>query len=109
MNLLPLLAFFLILLNVGCSSYSITSPNEHTAIIYLYSPFAKEVFLHCSESHFVPLPARRISITHWSSKVVFQTQFSYFFTVDGKVVIPDCAYREQDDFGNTNCIYPTNL
>jgi hypothetical protein len=31
--------------------------------------------------------------------------FSYFYLVDGRVLVPECAYREDDGFGQGSCIY----
>jgi hypothetical protein len=41
----------------------------------------------------------------WTINNVADREFHYFYIVDGRVYVPDCQYRERDDFGATNCIY----
>jgi hypothetical protein len=36
-------------------------------------------------------------------------EFRYFYLVDGKIHLPDCPYREMDDFGSYNCLYKPDL
>lgn len=109
MSRLSRLVYLLVLFTGGCAQHSITAADENTVDLRLFSPLAKKVYLHSSENHFLPQRAHRESIVYWSVTVHFQEQFSYFFTVDDTVVIPACAYREQDDYGRFNCIYPRSL
>jgi 1,4-alpha-glucan branching enzyme len=41
----------------------------------------------------------------WEITVPAHPEFRYFFVVDGVVYLPDCKYRETDDFGSENCIF----
>lgn len=109
MSLLPRLTYFLLLFTAGCVFQEIDDMRENRVELHIISPAAGEVFFHSSESQFAPQPTRRQSDGHWSIRVNYREQFSYFFTVDGVPAIPDCDYREQDNFGNFNCIYPAHL
>ena len=41
----------------------------------------------------------------WEISVPADREFGYFFMVDGVVFLPECEYREADDFGSENCIF----
>ena len=41
----------------------------------------------------------------WEISVPGDLEFRYFFMVDGVVYLPECEYREADDFGSENCIF----
>jgi hypothetical protein len=41
----------------------------------------------------------------WEVSIPRQLEFKYFYIVDGVTYIPDCRFKEQDDFGKQNCIY----
>jgi hypothetical protein len=104
-----LLLGLLLLFSWGCSHHSISPLEQHSVELNIFQPFASEVFVHTSENHFLPQPLSRKFLFYWTATIIFEKQFSYFYTVDNTVVLPECDFRELDDFGNFNCIYPTNL
>jgi hypothetical protein len=46
--------------------------------------------------------ARRVEFAYSLDEYL---EFGYFFMVDGVVYLPECQYREADDFGSENCIF----
>jgi hypothetical protein len=94
------------LLAIGCASHYIRQDNGHTDF-YLRLPEAHAVALATSLDGFARRPARRASADIWVVSVATAREFSYFYLVDGKVLIPECRMIEQDDFGGTNCVYST--
>ena len=106
MKALGLLILVPCLLAVGCASHYIRANNGNTDF-YLRSPDAHEVSLATSLDGFALHPARPAGADLWVVSVKATRDFSYFYLVDGKILIPECPMIEQDDFGGINCIYST--
>jgi len=45
----------------------------------------------------------------WEVSVPVNAEFRYFYIVDGSIHLPDCMYRERDDFGSENCLFQPEL
>lgn len=45
----------------------------------------------------------------WEIAVPADTEFRYFFMVDGKHFLPVCGLREIDDFGSANCVFTAEI
>lgn len=73
--------------------------------IYLKAPDAESVSFASSLDGFALHPARKIDRKTWAFSLPDDSQFSYFYVIDGSVFIPECDYRENDDFGSANCIF----
>lgn len=101
--LLPLLAFS------GCASHGSPASPEAGAELLLFQPLAGQVLFYSSRNRFEPRAAERRRSGYWAVTVGCDDEFTYFYTVDGTVHVPDCPLREQDDFGRNNCIYPKCL
>ncbi len=98
---------FVLLLAAGCAvtpSHSVFSDHGRIAV-RLYAPEAARVEFLSSQNSFHPRPLRRNSRGMWTIGDLADIEFRYFFLVDGRVHIPDCRYREADDFGQVNCIH----
>ncbi len=106
MKKLGLLILVPCLLAVGCASHY-TRPNDGNIDFYLRCPDGHEVSLATSQDGFAPHPARPAGADLWVVSVKATRDFSYFYLVDGKILIPACRMIEQDDFGGINCIYST--
>lgn len=52
-----------------------------------------------------PRLANKIGGYRWAVTVAANSEFRYFYIVDGAVYVPECKYYEKDDFGSRNCIY----
>lgn len=97
------------LLISGCATHYTERPTPNTVELHLFNPSAKEVFFYSSTNDFTPQAMQRNTWRYWTVTVEIDQQFKYFYIVDGKVVIPECDLREQDDFGRYNCIYSPTL
>jgi hypothetical protein len=93
----------------GCATHAISHYSEDVVELRLFSPFAEQVFLYCSADAFKPKQANVNIWRYWTVKVNSTNDFSYFYVVDGKIVTPECDLREQDDFGNYNCICKVSI
>ena len=49
--------------------------------------------------------ASRLKGSRWAVTVVPNSEFRYFYIVDGAVYLPECELYEKDDFGSRNCVY----
>jgi hypothetical protein len=54
---------------------------------------------------FNPHLASRVDGWRWVISVAADTEFRYFYIVDGAVYVPECRFYENDDFGSRNCVY----
>jgi hypothetical protein len=79
--------------------------NNGKLNIFLKMPAAQQVYFLCSLDGYKPRKAIRIDGQIWKINAPAQTEFKYFYKVDGTVYLPNCRLKEQDDFGSNNCIY----
>jgi hypothetical protein len=100
--LLSILAavFFL----AGCAAHYSREENGRVHL-YLKDGRAREVQFASSRDGFVLHPAEKADAKTWKATVPMGGEFQYFYVVDGRVRLPDCPYREEDDFGSHNCLY----
>ena len=75
----------------------------------LTDPVAKEVNFAYSLDGYEIHTAQKTGIWTWEVKVPGQSEFRYFYLVDGRFFLPKCGLREQDDFGTQNCIYSPGM
>lgn len=75
----------------------------------LFRPFADCVEFYSSATGFSPQRPLRTVWGNWVVHITDTKEFKYFYVVDGKVVLPDCTYKEMDDFGRFNCVYTISL
>jgi hypothetical protein len=87
----------------GCATHYYRTDTAGTTI-YLRLPEAASVVLHTSIDGFRPHTAERRS-GRWTNTLSATREFIYFYNVDGEVFIPDCRFKEKDDFGQENCIF----
>jgi hypothetical protein len=92
----------------GCTSHY-TKVSNDTLYLYLRQPQARTVLFACSLDGFSPRPAEPIDKHLWKVSAKGDEAFRYFYIVDGKVLTPQCRFKENDDFGQENCIYVPNL
>jgi len=79
--------------------------EDSNVMIYLKAPDATSVYFAASLDGFELHPARKIDRKTWVFSLPYDRQFSYFYVIDGAVFIPECKYRENDDFGGANCVF----
>jgi hypothetical protein len=100
-----LLVFFIAAaLFTGCAHHYYRLDNK-TLEIYLKATNASTVIFASSLDGFEPHPASKAGRGTWVVRVPADREFSYFYKVDGHVFIPECEYREYDEFGSENCVY----
>ena len=93
----------------GCASVNSSRQPDGQVELTFFKPFASSVVLCTSTAGFEPLPPVSRKLGNWQFSVPGHETFSYFFLVDGEAYVPDCVYREQDDFGRYNCIFPVDM
>jgi hypothetical protein len=76
-----------------------------TVYIKLWVPNARTVFFSSSLDGYARHPAEKIGFGQWQVAAPAFQEFKYFYIVDDAVFIPDCRFREHDDFGSENCVY----
>ncbi len=100
------MAIFMVLGGLlGCAPKHYVTVREDAVAMHLQAPRATAVQFASSMDHFTLHPLRRDSDGSWVIRGLSNREFQYFYLVDGKVVIPDCRFRENDDFGAANCRY----
>lgn len=95
---------FLLVL-AGCAPHHFVARQGNGVAIYLDAPRAITVVFASSLDSFQLHPTQKNAAGLWLTTILNDREFRYFYVVDGRVYVPDCKYREQDDFGATNCIY----
>lgn len=73
--------------------------------IFLEAPEATSVYFASSLDNFALHPAQKTDSGTWMVGVAADTQFTYFYIIDGRPYVPECTYREHDDFGSNNCVF----
>ena len=66
---------------------------------------ARQVFFLSSLDGYEEHETRKIDDKTWEILVHADSEFKYFYMVDGKPFLPACSLKEKDDFGSENCIY----
>jgi len=89
----------------ACGSHHYVGSNQRGLIFYLEYPGASEVAFASSIDDFQLRQAHRDKLGRWLIEGLKKEDFQYFYLVDGKPFVPDCRYRQQDDFGSVNCVY----
>jgi hypothetical protein len=77
--------------------------------LYLKKPGAEVVYFFSSLDGYRPHRAEKVDAQTWKVTVPANTEFKYFYRVDGHEYLPSCKLRENDDFGGQVCIYSPGL
>lgn len=90
----------------GCAASShFGSEKSGEITLYLEAPDARSVLFLSSRDNYLGHALGRDADGLWVKSGLADEEFRYFYLVDGNVYIPDCRYREADDFGQVNCIH----
>lgn len=89
---------------MGCSAAQV-SRNTATVSLVLDIENAGAVSFACSLEQYILRPAERIDADTWRVQVPSAQSFTYFYVVDGDVYVPECRFKESDDFGAANCVF----
>jgi len=88
----------------GCAGHFYREEADRVHL-YLKDSHATEVRFASSLDGFDLHPVEKVGSRTWQITVPKMGEFQYFYQVDGRIHIPDCRYREKDDFGSYNCLY----
>lgn len=95
----------MLLFLAGCAPGHFIDRQAGGVTLCLDVPDAGEVLFAASTDGFQLHPTKKNRGGVWTINNVADREFHYFYIVDGRVYVPDCQYRERDDFGASNCIY----
>jgi hypothetical protein len=77
--------------------------------LYLKDTGAQTAFLASSLDGFQRHPLTRYAKNSWRIILPADQEFSYFYILDNQPFVPDCPYKEKDDFGFYNCVFTPDL
>jgi hypothetical protein len=89
----------------GCAAAHYHESQSGRVTLYLKAPGAAKVEFVSSIDAFNPQRASRLEGSRWAVTVATNSEFRYFYIVDGSVYLPECEFYEKDDFGSHNCVY----
>lgn len=90
---------------VGCAPRHFVAQSGDRVNLYLDKPEAVEVLFASSIDGYRLHQAQKDRSGVWLVTGPANREFRYFYRVDGRVHVPDCRYRELDDFGTSSCIH----
>jgi len=99
----PLLVLFFGL--NACAEHSSRVTGAEPLTFSLYRPLARNVQFLSSLDGYQGHEAHRGLWGFWEIHISADRHFSYFYEVDGTPSIPDCTFKEFDDFGSQICLY----
>ena len=95
----------IMLLGMAGSGAHYYSVRGDTVIFYLEKPKARNVYFAHSRDGYKLHRIEAANPGTWEVAMTAESEFSYFYVIDGNVFIPACEFRETDDFGSENCIF----
>ncbi len=94
-----------IILGISGHAAHYYSVEYDTVIFYLNLPGAENVYFAHSLDDYIPHRVKAGKDGRREFGMTANSEFSYFYIVDGTVYLPECQFRETDDFGSENCIF----
>ena len=94
-----------ILLGISCHPVHYYAIKDDTVIFYLNLPGAENVYFAHSLDNYIHHRVMGGKDGRREFAVTANAEFRYFYIVDGTVYLPECEFRESDDFGSENCIF----
>ena len=89
----------------GCAPRHTVMIVDQSVTLVLQAPDASVVQFASSIDRFKLHPVTKDAQGNWAVAGLGNQEFQYFYLVDGQVLLPDCRYRQADDFGAANCRY----
>jgi hypothetical protein len=89
----------------GCAPHHFITSETDVVTVYLDAPKASKVIFVSSVDNFREHATHKNAKGLWTIGNLANREFQYFYIVDGRSYVPECRYREKDDFGTDNCIY----
>lgn len=100
-----LMLSFFIFLWISCCTGPLYRVQDEKVTFYLELSKAQRVYFAYSLDKYRLHKLKKNKFGTWEIAIPAYPGFRYFFIVDGAVYLPDCEYREADDFGSENCIF----
>ena len=92
----------------GCAIHTQNIKGNQVSL-YLKDTSSQAVFFASSLDGFQRHPLTRHTKNTWRINLPANQEFTYFYIMDSQPFIPDCRYKEKDDFGSENCIFIPDL
>ena len=92
----------------GCATHSQKIKGDQV-YLYLKDTRSQTAFFASSLDGFQRHPLIRHTQKTWAVNLSAEQEFTYFYILDGQPFIPDCPYKEKDDYGSENCIFVPDL
>ena len=89
----------------GCASRHYVEQKTDLLVFSLRLPKAARVQFSSSTDNFVLHDTVKNKSGIWQLTVPIGPELKYFYIVDGSVYLPECRFKENDDFGAENCLY----
>ena len=90
---------------LGCAAAHYHERDSERVTLFLRAPGAEKVEFASSLDAYERHRADKLRRSLWAVSVAADSEFRYFYIVDGRVVTPECELYEKDDFGSRNCVY----
>ena len=100
-----MLIILLLMALSGCASRHYVDQKSSSLVFSLRLPEATRVQFSSSVDNFVLHDTVKNRFGIWQMTVPLGLELKYFYIVDGSVYLPDCLFKENDDFGAENCLY----
>jgi len=101
-----IISFLLLLAALsGCASSHYVEQKTDSLVFSLRLPDANRVQFSSSTDNFVLHETVQNKSGIWKITVPPALELKYFYIVDGSVYLPECRFKETDDFGTENCLY----
>ncbi|MBU0960328.1 MAG: hypothetical protein KKD01_04950 [Proteobacteria bacterium] len=89
----------------GCANHHYTTEDRESVSLYLRLPDVNRVQLASSVDHYQLHDTTKNTLGFWEISMPLTPESSYFYVVDNSIYLPDCRFKETDDFGSENCLY----
>ena len=89
----------------GCAPQHYVAVQADTVTLSLHAPEAERIQFASSTDQYTLHEIRKNRDGTWTITGLVNKEFLYFYLVDGKMFVPECRFRQNDDFGTTNCRY----
>ncbi|MFW2365419.1 MAG: hypothetical protein ACN4GW_03335 [Desulforhopalus sp.] len=97
----------LCLLLGGCAQHFYEVEGDNVTL-YLRAPGINNPLFACSMDSYATHSPQYHS-GKWVVTLPGSKPFRYFYLVDNKLFLPECAMKENDDFGSQSCIYEPGM
>ena len=92
----------------GCATHFKKIKGDQV-YLYLKETSAQTAFFASSLDGFQRHPLTRHTKETWLISLPAEHEFTYFYIMDGQPLLPECPYKEKDDYGSENCIFVPDL